>query len=66
MKIIRLVTAAFFLSLLSSCGLIQSALKLPVGILRAVGRTAGLNTLTDEAADPVAPETEKKEPASEE
>jgi len=52
MKATRLIIAALFLSLLSSCSLLNSILQAPVGLLRAVGRTAGIS-LTDEAPDPV-------------
>lgn len=68
MKAIRLISAAFFFSLLSSCGLIQSIVKIPVGVLKAVGRTAGVSRLTDEAPDPVvseAPDPVKKAEAGE-
>ncbi len=66
MKTIRLISVAFFLSLLSSCSLIQSILKVPGGVLKSVGRTAGMSFLTDEAPDPVAPETVKKAVPAEE
>ena len=56
MKATRLIIAALFLSLLSSCSLLNSVLQVPAGLLKAVGRTAGIG-LTDEAPDPVAPIT---------
>jgi hypothetical protein len=68
MKAIRLISAALFLSLLSSCGLIQSVLKVPTSILKTVDRSAGISQLTDEAPDPVAteaPETVEKLEGSE-
>ena len=68
MKAIRLISAALFLSLLSSCALIQSVLKIPVSVLKTVGRTVGVSGLTDEASDPVvseAPGTVKKAEAGE-
>ncbi len=68
MKAIRLISAALFLSLLSSCALIESILKIPVSVLKTVGRTAGVSGLTDEASDPVvseSPETVKKAEAGE-
>ena len=52
MKATRIIIVAFCLSLLSSCGLINSLLKIPVGLLKAVGRTAGMG-LTDDAPQPV-------------
>jgi len=54
MKATRLIIAALFLSLLSSCSLLNSILRVPAGLLKAVGRTAGIG-LTDEAPDPVEP-----------
>lgn len=65
MKAIRLVTVAFFLSMLSSCGLLQSVLKVPTGILRAAGRTVGVSSLTDEAPDPVTEEDASTEQRAE-
>lgn len=56
MKATRLIIAALLLSLLSSCSLLNSILQVPNGLLKAVGRTAGIG-LTDEAPDPVAPTT---------
>ncbi len=53
MKAIRLITVAFCLSLLSSCALIGSILKIPVSILSTVGRTVGVVHLTDDKAQPV-------------
>ncbi|MBT8038478.1 MAG: hypothetical protein KJO21_13155 [Verrucomicrobiae bacterium] len=66
MKTIRLLSAAFFLSLLSSCGLIQSVLKIPVGVLKTVGRTVGVSQLTHDAPEPVVSEAEDDEVAAEE
>ncbi|MCP5537636.1 MAG: hypothetical protein H7A51_15560 [Akkermansiaceae bacterium] len=53
MKATRIIVVAFCLGLLSSCGLVNSLLKIPVGLLRAVGRTAGVSGLTDDAPQPV-------------
>ena len=69
MKTTRLIVAALFLSLLSSCSLLNSVLQAPAGLLRAVARTAGFG-LTDDAPDPVAPITvenseQKKDEAAE-
>ena len=53
MKSICLITAAIFLTSMSSCSLLGSILKIPTGLLQAVGRTAGISGLTDEAASPI-------------
>ncbi len=55
MKAIRLILIALCFSLLPSCSLLSSILKVPASILQAVGRTAGIG-LTDDAPQPIAPE----------
>ena len=70
MKIIRLLTVAFCLCLLPSCSLLGSLLKIPVSVLKTVGRTAGLSRLSDEKAQPIEDEaienaTQKEEAVSE-
>jgi hypothetical protein len=52
-QVIRILSVTFFLCLLPSCTLIGSILKIPVGILKTVGRTAGVSSLTDNAPQPV-------------
>ncbi|MEJ6573277.1 MAG: hypothetical protein QNL01_00465 [Akkermansiaceae bacterium] len=52
MKSIRLILIACCFSLLSSCSLLTSLLKVPASLLKAVGRTAGIG-LTDDAPEPV-------------
>ncbi|NWK57520.1 hypothetical protein HW115_18020 [Verrucomicrobiaceae bacterium N1E253] len=53
MKTLRLFTAAALLCTLPSCSLIGSILKLPASLMRSIGRTAGVSSLTDEAPSPV-------------
>lgn len=64
---ISLLLAAASLSMISSCGLINSALKVPAGLLKSVGRTAGIG-LTDDKPQPIHDEeiqqAEKKSPTS--
>ena len=52
MKAIRLILIAFCFSLLPSCSLLGSLLKVPASLLKAVSRTAGIG-LTDDAPQPV-------------
>jgi len=52
-QVIRILSVAFCLCLLPSCTLIGSLLKIPVGILKTIGRTAGVSSLTDNAPQPV-------------
>ncbi len=49
---ITMIISAAILSMISSCGLINSVLKIPAGILQAAGRTAGLG-LTDAKPQPI-------------
>lgn len=53
MKAARFLLLCFTLSMLSSCGLINSALKIPASILRTAGRTVGVSNLSDVPAAPV-------------
>lgn len=55
MKAIRLILIAFCFTLLPSCQLLGSLLKIPASILQTAGRTVGFG-LTDDAPQPIAPE----------
>ena len=62
---LALIFVACMLGMMSSCGLINSALKVPAGLLKSVGRTAGINSLTDDKPQPERPlEIEKAEQTS--
>lgn len=67
MKTIRLIIIALCFGLLPSCALIGSILKIPVSLIKSVGRTAGIGNLTDDAPQPVNEEATKtiEEAASE-
>ena len=52
MKATRLILIAFCFSLLPSCALITSILKIPGSILKTAGRTVGIG-LTDTAPEPI-------------
>ncbi|BDS07706.1 hypothetical protein NT6N_27460 [Oceaniferula spumae] len=63
MRTICLLSSAVMLSLLPSCALVGSLLKIPGSILKTAGRTVGVSNLTDEAPQPEldeAPQTEEK------
>ena len=49
----RYVLIGLALALLPSCGLINSALRIPGSLLQSVGRTVGVSSLTDVPAEPV-------------
>lgn len=53
MTIARYFVICLILSLLPSCALVQSVLKIPASILKTAGRTVGVSRLTDEAPKPV-------------
>ena len=52
-QVIRILFVAFCLCLLSSCGLVNSILKIPGSIVKTATRTVGLSNLTDDAPQPV-------------
>ena len=52
-QVIRILSVAFCLCLLPSCGLVNSILKIPGSIVKTAGRTVGLSGLTDDAPQPV-------------
>ena len=60
MKIVRHLVIGLMLLLLPSCGLINSALKIPLGILKTAGRTVGVSNLTDAPAQPVNDQQEQE------
>ena len=64
MKSINLITAAIVLSTLSSCSLLGSILQFPGSLMETVGRTAGLNALTNDAPEPTDETTITDEPNS--
>ena len=49
----RLIVLLFCVGLLPSCKLIGSIVKIPVDVVKSVGKTAGITNLTDEAPQPV-------------
>ena len=52
-KAIHIIAVAISLCLLPSCKLIGSVAKIPVGIVKSVGRTVGISNLTDHPSEPV-------------
>ena len=52
-QVIRILFVAFCLSLMPSCGLFNSILKIPGSIVKTAGRTVGMSRLTDDAPQPV-------------
>jgi hypothetical protein len=58
MKSIQLIALGAVCSVLSSCALAQSALRIPGSLLKSVGRTAGLNVKNEE---PKKTEVQKQE-----
>ena len=59
MKYIKFIAVGAICGVLSSCGLAQSALRIPGGLLKSVGRTAGFNVKNEE--DPKKTELQKQE-----
>ena len=60
MKFFSFIATALFLTFVSSCSLLNSAMKLPTSamqlpasVMQTLGRTAGVVRLTDEAPDPI-------------
>lgn len=56
---ISLILTAAMLSVIPSCGLLNSAVQLPTSLLQSVGRTAGIG-LTDTKPQPVQSEEIKE------
>ncbi|MGB0992610.1 MAG: hypothetical protein ACPG32_09080 [Akkermansiaceae bacterium] len=51
MKATSLLTITLAVATLSSCGLVRSVAKIPMGVLRTAGRTVGVSRLTDAPAE---------------
>lgn len=48
MKLTQFITVGVIATLLPSCGLLQSAVRLPTGLLKSAVRTTGLNVAHEE------------------
>jgi hypothetical protein len=58
MRYSKFIAVGAFCAVLPSCGLVKSAARIPGGLMKAVGRTAGMNVNNDQ---PKMTELEKQE-----